>query len=309
MRTLRLVLAICTAVATALITVPAAARAAEPVRDGLIAFGAFDGVWDIYTVRPDGSQLRRLHFTGNPAGGLNPGFSPDGRQIALGTASNSGQIWTMDADGSHQRQLFHDPGYNDDNPRYLPNGDLAFVRCSLSIEGCAIATVHNDGTGVRMLTPMRDGVIDYWMDTSSTGRIAFTRFLAGGVFAQLYVITPGQRPVPVTPAWLGTYKPGWSPDGEHIVFSDCCDANTNLYSIAADGTELRKLTRVPYPYRDDTPAYSPTGTRIVFASTVGHPDLCCRDLWVMRHDATHAVRIVSDLARVYGVVWGPAVAG
>ena len=132
----------------------------------------------------------------------------DGRQIALGTASNSGQIWTMDADGSHQRQLFHDPGYNDDNPRYLPNGDLAFVRCSLSIEGCAIATVHNDGTGVRMLTPMRDGVIDYWMDTSSTGRIAFTRFLAGGVFAQLYVITPGQRPVPVTPAWLGTYKPG-----------------------------------------------------------------------------------------------------
>ena len=292
-----------------MITVPAAARAAEPVRDGLIAFGAFDGVWDIYTVRPDGSHLRRLHFTGDPAGGLNPGFSPDGRQIALGTASNSGQIWTMDADGSHQRQLFHDPGYNDDNPRYLPNGDLAFVRCSLSIEGCAIATVHNDGTGVRMLTPMRDGVIDYWMDTSSTGRIAFTRFLAGGVFAQLYVITPGQRPVPVTPAWLGTYKPGWSPDGEHIVFSDCCDANTNLYSIAVDGTELRKLTRVPYPYRDDTPAYSPTGTRIVFASTVGHPDLCCRDLWVMRHDATHAVRIVSDLARVYGVVWGPAVAG
>ena len=29
----------------------------------------------------------------------------------------------------------------------------------------------------------------------------------------------------------------------------------------------------------------------------------------MRHYVTHAVRIVSDLARVYGVVWGPAVAG
>ncbi|HEV8303432.1 MAG TPA: hypothetical protein VGQ25_00610 [Gemmatimonadales bacterium] len=83
-----------------------------------------DGDLDIYTMRIDGTNLRRLTHTLGYDGG--PFFSPDGKQIVYRawhpeTAQDSAdfvsllrqnlvrptrmEIWIMDADGGHQRQV------------------------------------------------------------------------------------------------------------------------------------------------------------------------------------------------------------
>jgi Tol biopolymer transport system component len=61
-----------------------------------------DDNYGIYTVRPDGSDLRQLTSGGDPSA---PAWTTDGR---IWFARN-GQLWLMDADGSNATQLNVDP--------------------------------------------------------------------------------------------------------------------------------------------------------------------------------------------------------
>jgi Tol biopolymer transport system component len=90
----------------------------SPVGD-LIAFtGLRDGDFDIYTIRPDGSALKRL--TSTPGNDAHCVWSPDGKRLLFSSArfgfkdeaplaDNSpqpyGELFVMNADGSDQRPL------------------------------------------------------------------------------------------------------------------------------------------------------------------------------------------------------------
>jgi len=63
---------------------------------------------DIYTIRPNGRDLRRL--TDNPAFDGGPNYSPDGRLIAFDSdRTGNSDVFVMAADGTRQTQLTHDP--------------------------------------------------------------------------------------------------------------------------------------------------------------------------------------------------------
>jgi TolB protein len=66
---------------------------------------------EIYTVRPDGSRLRRLRREPKESYSFNPVWSPDGGRIALvhGTFDTLPHIWTMNSNGRGLRQLTHGP--------------------------------------------------------------------------------------------------------------------------------------------------------------------------------------------------------
>ena len=108
----------------------------SPTAD-LISFTAdldADGDSDIYTVRPDGSGLKRLtHAAGNDA---HQSWSPDGRWIAFtsarqgfkdesvlhpGNPQPTGEITVMRADGSDSRVLTDNP-FEDGSPAWRPSG-------------------------------------------------------------------------------------------------------------------------------------------------------------------------------------------
>ena len=56
-------------------------------REGLIAFYSNrDGNYEIYSIRPDGSDLKRLTF--DPASDQTPAWSPDGTRIASSSLSD-----------------------------------------------------------------------------------------------------------------------------------------------------------------------------------------------------------------------------
>jgi tetratricopeptide (TPR) repeat protein len=64
-----------------------------------------DGNWEIYTISPQGGEVKRL--TADGANDGLPVWSPDGQSIAFGSDRNSRwAIWVMSSDGSNQRELF-----------------------------------------------------------------------------------------------------------------------------------------------------------------------------------------------------------
>jgi dipeptidyl aminopeptidase/acylaminoacyl peptidase len=58
--------------------------------------------------------------------------------------------------------------------------------------------------------------------------------------------------------------PAWSPDGSRLAFNRTVDGNTDVYSVASDGSDLQQLT-IDVSV-DTDPAWGPDGTQVVFAS-------------------------------------------
>lgn len=110
---------------------------------------------DVYTMRPDGSNVRQLTNLGASNGAFGENWSPDGRQLVFAEYPNNGpgQLWLMHADGSHQHLLLTEADYGENAPSFSPDGAwVVFTRCQNSPNGngCAIYKIQANGCG---LTP------------------------------------------------------------------------------------------------------------------------------------------------------------
>jgi TolB protein len=237
--------------------------------------GRDDERTDLFVVRPDGSGVRNLtraSCEGDCLGSEEPAWSPDGTRIAfmraLGPLSPQGfpatvAIFVMDADGSHVRQLTQlrpGAGSEDHSPSWSPDGRrIAFMRFNTTARpesASAIYTVDADGGKAQLLRRMPRqwpgaGSPDWSPDGS---RILFTTYCAFGdcgqppTGAQLFTIdTAGGRLRQVTHLAGNSYNPRWSPDGKHITFArnPRLGPEGDVYTIRANGSELRRLTHRP----------------------------------------------------------------
>lgn len=100
-------------------------------RAGTISFiSSRDGNWEIYTVRANGRDLRRLTY--QPSDDFDVSWSPDGR-LAFVSVPNSGglthpyEVHVMNGDGSNQKTL---AGNREQNwrPAWSPDGQwIAYI--------------------------------------------------------------------------------------------------------------------------------------------------------------------------------------
>lgn len=58
------------------------------------------------------------------------------------------------------------------------------------------------------------------------------------------------------------YNPTWSPDGSKILFESTRDGKSSIYTMAINGSDLKKLTDTIFDYGQ--PAWSPDGRSIVY---------------------------------------------
>jgi TolB protein len=155
-----------------------------------------DGNPEIYVVRPDGNDLRRL--TSDPALDAHPVWSPDGQRIAFATSRwGDLELAVISADGSGLTRLTESPGL-DDYPAWSPDGQrLAFT--SNRDGNLEVFTCDADGKNPRNQT--RHPAIDNFPTWTPGGDLTFVSNRDGGF--DLYTLplrthsaTPEVQPTP-----------------------------------------------------------------------------------------------------------------
>lgn len=196
--------------------------------------------YDIYTAKPDGSDLHRL--TNSPGYDAEATISRDGKKIVFTSTRNGDlDIYTMNADGSDVRQLTHELGYD---------GGAFF---------------SDDGKKIvyRSQQPKTPEEIADYRDLLSRGLIR-----PGNL--ELWVMdADGKNKRQVTHNGAANFAPYWFPDGQRIIFASNLGnqkdpSGFDLYAINQDGSGLDRITY--HPDFDAFPMFSSDGKRLVWAS-------------------------------------------
>ena len=82
-------------------------------------------------------------------------------------------------------------------------------------------------------------------------------------------------------------EPSWSPAGNTIAFSSFDGTNSNIWTVAADGSRLVQLTSGSL--NNHFPVWSPDGQKIAFISDRGGSS----DIWIMNADGTGQSRLTT----------------
>jgi Tol biopolymer transport system component len=195
--------------------------------------------FDIYTARPDGSDLRRL--TASPGYDAEATVSPDGRKIVF-TSTRDGDldIYVMNIDGTGVRRLTNTPGY-DGGPFFSPDGSKIVYRA-----------YH----------PRTPEELEDYRSLLRSGLVRPNR-------VEIWVMdSDGSNQRQVTNLGGANFAPFFHPDGKRIIFSsnhrDPRSRNFDLYLINLDGSGLVQVTTSGE--FDGFPMFSPDGRKLVFAS-------------------------------------------
>ena len=134
-----------------------------------------DGNQEIYVVRPDGKDLRRL--TSDPALDMHPAWSPDGQHIVFATNRwGDLELAVMRADGSGLTRLTDSRGL-DDYPVWSPDGQR-IVFTSNRDGNLEIYAIDANGQNPRNLT--NHPAIDNFPTWSPRGELTFVSNRDGG---------------------------------------------------------------------------------------------------------------------------------
>jgi Tol biopolymer transport system component len=315
------------ALAALLVLAPAAAGGAP--QSSRIAFGRDLGglsgdLTSLYTVRPDGSGLRRVTVppTRQALGGdSGPVWAPGGKSLVFERnlpywGTDRMHLMAVSAQGGATRQLTSGPF--DAMPSFAPSGKrIAFTRVVQSVVAPTASLFTMDRAG-RHLEPLLADGIDLSAAWSPDGKtIAFSRLESvSRPLREATLYLAGADGSNLRSLGLHGLSPAWSPDGRRLAFvsfddrndTPCqaasCPPSGELYVARADGSEPRRLTRSKAD--DEHPSWSPDGSRIAFASgfdlrSQGHPPW----LMVIRAAGGKAVR-VGHFSGVIDPSWSPA---
>ncbi|GEM_PF-2325872 len=188
---------------------------------------------EILEMKEDASGIRNI--SRSSAAEIDPAWSPDGKHVAFASDRNGNyDIFVMSDDGADVRQLTSD-SMDERHPRWSPDGKRI---------------VFESG---------RDGLVP----GPGYGR-----------FTDLFIVdVDGShiRNLTATPA-VYEYWAAWSPDGKTIAYSRQDSAGAQIFLVNADGTNPRPLRARDKNYVDESPAWSPDGTKLaISAAEVNHP--------------------------------------
>jgi Tol biopolymer transport system component len=198
----------------------APARVNPPFRDYL-AVGMSDGDGDaeIYTIRGDGSDLRKL--TSNEWIDTEAGFSPDGSLIAFirrdAIGDSTARPMVMNRDGSNLRPLVEDLTGNQVNMYWSPNSQQLLVsfRRSDPVPEVQLLLVAFDGTVTELYSASSEslGFIFGW---SPDGRYIYYVPHYGTDMSSLWVMpTTGGTAQPLISSYI--YSLNWHPDSSELL--------------------------------------------------------------------------------------------
>ena len=230
----------------------------------------------VFMVDEDGTDERRI--TDSTETMTSPAWAPEER-VFVNRVSGVRGIYMINTDGTGLTQVTAPPsGWGDYQPVALGN-QIVFGRDSAGVG--TIYRVNLDGTGLTRLTSggdaapsptgdfiiYRRGVDIYLWDLRRGGekrltntptryksvggvspdgrRIVFTR-IDPGRREQIFLMNiDGTHTTRVSRGDFYDFLPRWSPDGKRIAFTSSRDGTNGVYTMRADGSDVRDVSRTP----------------------------------------------------------------
>jgi Tol biopolymer transport system component len=222
-------------------------------------------------------------------------------RIALTTdRAGDSDIYAMDADGTHVRQLTRSPRF-DGAGQFSPDGrKLLYYR-----NQSGVWVMNANGSGKRNLTAGDPGFNAPGGWAPDGRRILFTSNRDGN--DEVYVMNAdgsGQRNLVAAPS-SEEFAGLWSPNGRTILFTSDRDGNWEIYAADADGRNSRNVTRSPGIDGRNGYLWSPDSRRIVFASTRDTRDQDNPELYVMNPDGSGVRRLTHLPGQEWPLSWSP----
>ena len=216
----------------------------RPPVDAGASLIAFDSGGDVYTVRPDGSDVTRL--THGSAWDYDPAWSPDGSRIAFWSQPNAAAdaagwdktlptaLVVADRDGSHTLVLVDGLVYLRDAPKWAPDGrhiwytprpDSGTAIWAASLDGLAPVAMSHGATGAPVLSP--DGTT--------------VAYVAGN---SIHLMAPNGSGDTVIVASGVAGIESWSPDGSRLAYVSSTSPGPiqDSWVVGRDGSSAHSLT-------------------------------------------------------------------
>jgi len=183
-----------------------------------------------------------------------PAWSPDGSQLMfMSSMFGSPELFVTDASGQRPKRLTYSNGANT-SPSWNPKTgqQVAFVSDRGGIP--QLYTMNSDGSSQSKVDmPDMGYVIDpAW---SPNGQLlAFSWRRPNGNY-DIYVMEIVTRQLVELTRDVGrNERPSWAPDGRHLVFESTRTGTRQIWSMLADGTQARQLTKQG---QNESPNWSP----------------------------------------------------
>ncbi len=251
-----------------------------PRLQGTIAYPAFNdknGTYNIYfyDLASDATSLRRT-------GASQPAFNADGSRLAF-LAWSGGQRGLLTANRTGGAETLISAAPEDKLPTWSPDGDtiMFFTRRSGDRASEIFTTSANQMfSSYQAQGFVADGEYPTWGGNGQVvfrakGRLGVGLRLASPPFNQLTALTGLDEDT----------APALDPAGKTVAFMSRREGNWDIYTVNADGSNLRRLTTEPG--EDGLPAWSPDGDYLAFVSR--------RDgewaIWVMEADGDNPKKL------------------
>jgi TolB protein len=189
--------------------------------------------------------LRNLRFYNqNASMNAQPSFLPDGKSMVFSSTAHGAypQIYLADVTGANLRRIT-DSRAIDVEPKVNPKTGTEIVFVSGRSGPQQIYRMNIEGTDiVRLSTGEGEAANPAWHPDGQHIAFAWTRGFEPGNFNIFVMDVASRQFVQLTHGAGRNENPSWAPDGKHIVFSSRRGAGTQIYSMLADGTQIKQLT-------------------------------------------------------------------
>jgi len=263
----------------------------------------------LYVAKANGTAARRVSPPGAGGyGGLDPAWSPNGRQIAYVVHSlrrSEAKIFIVDNDGSRRRRLTRGGVLWELEPTWSPDGiSIAFTanrapNGGFNVGADDVYVIRSDGSRLRRLTnnsratgepsTVADDCCPQW---SPDGHWLAYRDRQSD-FWDVAIMSPDRRAVRRLTKGMDTDHLAWSPDSTRLAF-DCslsaergsCALEETPYVVAISGGAPRRVAA-----QGSHLSWSADSRRLVYQT---QPELGSKySVWVMDADGTQKQRLAA----------------